>query len=44
MSRHDILDIGQNYITSDGKTRIYVDIDENSLASTLSLYCEDIDT
>ena len=44
MSRHDFIDIGQNYITSDGKTRIYVDMDKNSLFATLSIYCEDANT
>lgn len=38
VTNYDILDIGQNYVTNDGKTRIYVKLREGRLTTRLSLY------
>lgn len=44
MTTHDYLDIGQNYITDDGKTRIYIDLTSNMLDMNLVLYCYEDNT
>ena len=44
MTTHEYLDIGQNYITDDGKTRVYIDLTANMLDMNLTLYCYEDDT